>query len=51
MNIPLDIKAAIADFKSWGGVWSDDEDEEEEFGMKYVPRPRKKRRYNSNNEE
>ena len=51
VNIPLDIKAAIADFKNWGGVWSEDEEEEEDFGMKYVPRPRKKRKYIINNEE
>ena len=51
VNVPADIKAAIADFKTWEGVWSDDDEEEEMFGMKYVPRPRKKRKHNSSEEE
>ena len=28
VHIPFDIKSAIADFMSWGGVWSDDEDDD-----------------------
>jgi hypothetical protein len=50
VNIPLDIKAAIADFKSWGGVWSDDE-EDKMIGMKYITRIGKKRKSNPNNDE